>query len=70
MAPTSWSEILHALLQQVRTPLAAALEECEHVARVGVLAEHDDADIGVRLPQACRGLDALVGVAPAACGCR
>ena len=39
------------------------LEEREHVARVRVLAEHDDADLRIRLAQSLGGLDPLVGVA-------
>ncbi len=56
-------EILHALLEEVGTPRAAALQEREHVARVRVLAEHDDADLRVRLAQPLGGLNPLVGVA-------
>ena len=63
IAATSCSTILHALLQEVGAPRAAALEEREHVARVRVLAEHDDADLRVRLAQPLGGLDPLVGVA-------
>ena len=56
-------EILHALLQEVGATLAATLEEREHVARDRVLAEHDDADLGIGLAQPSRGLDAFVGAA-------
>ena len=44
-------DVADALLQEVGTALAAALEEGERVARGRVLAEHDDADLGVRLAQ-------------------
>ncbi len=60
--PHELVEILDALLQEVGAALAASLEEREHVARDGVLAEDDDADIGARLPQPCGGPDALVRV--------
>ena len=56
-------EILDALLQEVGAPRAAALQQREHVARVRVLAEHDDADLRIRLAQPLGGLDPLVGVA-------
>ena len=56
-------EIVHTLLQEVGAPRAAALEQREKVARDRVLAEHDDADLGVRLAQSPGGLDPLVGVA-------
>jgi hypothetical protein len=54
-------EIVHAFLQEIRAPRAATLEQREHVGRVRVLAEHDDADVRVRLAQLLRGPDALVG---------
>jgi hypothetical protein len=53
-------EIADALLQEVGAAFAASLEECEHVARDGMLAEDDDPDTGTRLAQSCGGLDALV----------
>ena len=56
-------EILDALLQQVRPPLSARVEQGERVPRVRVLAEDDDADLRVRLSQPLRGLDSLVGAA-------
>ena len=56
-------EILHALFQQVGAPRASALEEREHVTRVRILAEHDDADFRVRFAQPHGSLDPLVGVA-------
>jgi hypothetical protein len=56
-------EILHALLQEVGAPRAAAFEKRKHVARVRVLAEHNDAHLRVRLAQPFGGLDAFVGAA-------
>ena len=57
------TEILHALLEQVRAAGAAALEERQRVARRGVLAEHHDADLRMRLAQPLGGPDPLVGTA-------
>jgi len=54
-------DVVDALLQQVRAPLAPALEERQRVARVGVLAQHDDADPRMRLAQDVGCADALVG---------
>ena len=42
---------------------AAGPYEREDVARVRVLAEHDDADLWIRLTQSLGGLNPLVGVA-------
>ena len=39
-------DVLDALLQEVRAPGGAAFQERERIARLGVLAEHDDADVG------------------------
>ena len=50
------------LLQQVGPSGRAVLEELQRVVRADVLADHDDADLGMALPQRRRGLDALVGV--------
>ena len=47
-------EIRHPLLQEVRTACGPALEQRQRVARLGVLAEHDDADLRLRLAQAAR----------------
>ena len=56
-------EVLHTLLEEIGAPLTASLEEGEGVARVRVLAEHDDPDLGVRFAQPPGGLDPLVGIA-------
>ena len=55
-------DVLHALLQEVGAARAAVLEERERVARRRVLAEHDDADLRMRLAQPLGGLDPLVVV--------
>ena len=55
-------EVVDALLQQVGAPGAAGVQQREGVARVGVLAEDDDAHARVRLAQALGDLDALVRV--------
>ena len=52
--------VVHALLEQVRAAVRARLEQRERVDRLGVLAEHDDAHVGVALPQERRDPDALV----------
>ena len=57
------TDVLHALLQEVGASRAPVLQERERVGRVRVLAEHDDADLRVRLVQPLGGLDPLVGVA-------
>ena len=49
------------LLQQVAAPVGAFVEQRERVGGLGVLAEHDDADFRMRLPQRAGGPDALVG---------
>ena len=54
--------VRQALLQQIGAPRATALEESERVARVRVLAEHDDADLRMRLAQPLGGLNPFVGV--------
>ena len=54
-------ELGHPLLEQVAAPLRPLLEQGERVRRLGVLAEHDHADVGVRLAQRVGGADALVG---------
>ena len=56
-------EVVDALLQEVRPSGAASLQERERVARGGVLAEDDDADLRVRHAQPLGGLDPLVGLA-------
>ena len=60
IAVTSCADVLDPLLQQVRTPGGAALEQRERVARLGVLAEHHDPDVRVGLTQPLGGTDALV----------
>ena len=62
-------DVLDALLQQVRAPGGAAFQERERVARLGVLAQDDDADVRVRLAQALGRLDPFVGAGPEASGC-
>ena len=52
--------VAEAVLEQVRPPFAAVLQEGEAVARVGVLAQDDHADLGVRLAQPGRERDPLV----------
>ena len=47
-------------LSRYARPSAPCSSSAEAVARVGVLAQHDDADVGVRAPQAVRDADALV----------
>ena len=51
----------HPLLEEVGPARTAGIEEREHVARIGELAEHDDADVRIGDPQRPRDLDALVG---------
>ena len=55
-------EILHTFLEQVGAPRASAAQEGEHVARGRVLAQDDDADLGVRLAQPLGSLNPLVVV--------
>ncbi len=50
-----------AFLQEVAAPVGALFEERDRVRGFGVLTQHDDADLGLRLPQLERGPDALVG---------
>ena len=57
------AEVVDALLEQVATSCGAALEQRERVARLGVLAEDDDPDLRMRLPEPSRCLDALVDAA-------
>ena len=56
-------EILHPLLEEVSAPSAAPLEQGAREGRVRVLAEHDDANVGVRLAQTLGCLDPFVDVA-------
>ena len=51
--------IVDALLEQVAAALGAVLEHGQRVGGAGVLAEDDDADLGVGLPQATRDPDPL-----------
>ena len=55
-------QVVDALLEQVAAAVGSRLEQRERVARLGVLAEDDDADLGVRLAQPIGDADALVGV--------
>ena len=50
------------LLEQVGASGRSRLEQREHVARLRVLAEHDDTDLGAGLPQQCGDLNALVAL--------
>ena len=63
-------DVLQALLQEVGAPVRSSLEEPQCVLRLGVLAQHDDADVRVEVAQAVGGLQPLVELRPAACGCR
>ena len=55
-------DVLHPLLEEVGATRATAVEEREGIARIRVLAEHDDADVRVRLAQPLGSLDPLVGI--------
>ena len=48
------------ILEQVGAAVRTGFEKCQSVRRSGELAEHDDADRGVALPQASGGADSLV----------
>jgi hypothetical protein len=50
-----------ALLEHVRTAGGAVPEQRERVVRLDVLAQHDHADLGVRVAQRSRHLYAFVG---------
>ena len=52
--------LLDALLEEVGTARAAALQEREGVARRRVLAQHHDADVGIGGPQPLGRLDPFV----------
>ena len=54
--------VANSLLEQVRPALGAGVQQGQDVLRVRELAEHHHADLGVRLTQFLRDLDALVGV--------
>ena len=54
--------IVDALLQQIAAAFGARVKERKRVARLGVLAEDEDADSGVSLAQPRRHLDAFVGL--------
>ena len=51
--------VAQAILEQVRAPVGAAVEQREAVARVGVLAHHDHADLRMGLAQPVGEHDAL-----------
>ena len=61
-ASTSCAAVVDTLLEQVGAPRGAGLEQLEHVGGLGVLAEHDDTGLRVRLAQARGDADALVGL--------
>ena len=54
-------DVGHALLQEVGAPLGSAVEQLERVAGLDVLAEHDDAELGMRLAQLRGGAHTFVG---------
>ena len=54
--------IVHPFLEEVRAPVRARLQEGEHVRGLGVLAQHDDADLRMLDAQAGSELDPLVGL--------
>ena len=63
MAARSWSTSLQALLQEVGAPVRSSVEEPQGVLRLGVLAQHDHADVRVEVAQRVGGLQPLVGSA-------
>ena len=54
--------ILEAFLEEIRSAVRARVEESHRVTRLGVLAEHDDAHVGMLVPQLGGEADPLVGV--------
>ena len=54
-------DVGHALLEQVGTTAGAFLEQRERVLRFGVLAQHNNADVGTLGAQALGGPQPLVG---------
>jgi hypothetical protein len=52
-----------ALLEQVRAPGRAVLEQQQGVLRVAVLAEHDDPGLGRQLVQRLGDANAFIGLA-------
>jgi len=50
-------DVVDAFLEQVGTPRCACVEECQCVARLRIVAEHDDAQVRMRLPELLRGPD-------------
>ena len=55
------SAVVDALLQQIRAALRPGLQQRQRVGGLGVVAQHDHPDLGVRLAQQRRHADALVG---------
>ena len=55
-------EIGHPLLQQVRPPLRSVLEQAHRIVGFHVLAQHDDAHLGMFGPDLPGGPNALVGL--------
>ena len=51
--------VAQAVLEQIRAPVGAAVQQREAVARIGVLADHDHADLRMGLAQAVGEHDAL-----------
>ena len=60
--PAQLALVVQPLLEQVRAPVRARVEERERVARLRVLAEHDDAHLRVLFPELGGEADALVRV--------
>ena len=60
--PAQLALVVEPLLEQVRAAIGARIEERHRVARLGVLAEDDDAHLRVLLPELGREADALVRV--------
>jgi hypothetical protein len=52
--------VAQAILEQVGAAIGAAIQQREAIARIGVLAHHHDADLGVRLTQPVGEGDPLV----------
>ena len=61
IAATSCTRSLDALLEQIGAALRAGLQQCHCVRGFGVVAQDDDADVGMLLAQEHRHADALVG---------
>ena len=60
--PAQLALVVQPFLEQVRAAIRARIEERQRVTRLGVLAEDDDAHLGVLFPELGREADALVRV--------